>query len=201
MSKVAHAEDTHAAPEISGPKRVPRALFVMIILCLAALYWWGAYGDTPAPEKTVQNFYTAYFNRDYDTVAKNLSVFWAVRFLPEYSEKSPAELVADRSTIETEIAGIIGQIETENQLPEGLSIQIMRDYTKIGKTSAIVVYEFKEKEEVTSKEAAILILENGQFRIFNMSAVDDSVLAQIQDLDMNILDENFTDLMATQTAE
>jgi len=200
LSNTAH-DSTHAVKETPGPSRVPRGLFVIIILCLAALYGWAVYGDTPAPEKTVKNFYAAYFDRNYETVSQNLSVFWAARFLPEYAEMDAAELVADRANIEKGIAGVIGEIEAENQLPEGLSIEIMKDYTKIGEKSAIVVYEFKENNEVTSKEAAILIMENGQFRIFNMSAIDDSALEQIKNFDMKILDENFTELLTSPESE
>lgn len=201
MSKVAHDSTDHAVEAKIGPRRVPRALLVIIVLCLAGLYGWAAYGDAPAPEKTVKNFYTAYFNRDYKTVAQNLSVFWSVRFLPDYATMSPVELLNNRSKIEAETAVAIADIEKDNQLPAGVSVEIMKDYTKVGQESAIVVYEFKEKEAVTSMEVAILILEKEQFRIFNMSAVDDTVLGQIKALDMSVLDQNFADLMATTTAD
>lgn len=200
MSK-AHDTTAHTTGGTTGPRRVPRALFVIILLCLAGLYGWAAFGDTPAPEKTVKNFYTAYFNRDYKTVAQNLSVFWSVRLLPDYANMSPLELLDNRSKIEGETAVAIADIEKDNQLPEGMSVEIMKDYTKIGKESAIVVYQFKEKETVTSMEVAILILEKEQFRIFNMSAVDDTVLGQIKALDMSVLDQNFADLMATTTVD
>jgi hypothetical protein len=182
----------------SAKRRVPRAIFVIILLSFAALYWYSAYGATP-PEKTVKNFYKAYFNSDYNTVAKNLSVFWSVRFLPEYASMSPEELLENRTKIEGEIANIIAEIEKENTIPEGISIDIMKEYTKIGKQSAIVVYGFKESGTVTSMETAILIMEKGQFRIFNMSPVDNTVLEQIKALDINILDENFAELLTTKS--
>jgi hypothetical protein len=195
----AHDKNAPTVAEQTGPRKVPRALLVIIVLCLAALYGWAAYGDAPAsaPEKTVNNFYTAYFNRDYPTVAENLSVFWSVRFLPDYASMSAVELLENRSQIESAVAQVIADIEADNQLPEDVSIEIMKDYTKIGQKSAVVVYQFKEKEAVTSMEVAILILEDEKFRIFNMSAVDDSVLAQIQDLDIETIDQNFTDLMTS----
>lgn len=200
MSNPAHETAAPAQVVKTGPRKVPRALFAIIILCLAGLYGWAAYGDTPAPEKTVKNFYSAYFSRDYNTVAKNLSVFWAVRFLPDYASTSPVQLVADRSKIEKEIATVIADIEKDNQIPAGISVEIVKDYTKIGKESAIVVYNFKENGQVTSEEAAILILEKDQFRIFNMSAVDSSILEQIKSLDMTVLDQNFAELLATSTS-
>jgi hypothetical protein len=180
--------------------RVPRSLFVIIILAFSALYWYSAYGATP-PEKTIKTFYQAYFNRDYNTVANNLSVFWSVRFLPEYASMSPAELLQNRSKIEGEIAKVIGDIEKDNQVPAGVTINIKKPYTKEGNVGAVVVYGFIENGQESSMEAAILIKEKGQFRIFNMSPVDDSTLQQIKTLDINILDQNFGELLATKTAQ
>lgn len=180
-------------------KTVLVACSILIIGIAASYYGYNSYFNNP--EKIVKEFYQAYFNREVDKVAQNLSVFWAVRFLPEYENTSPVELLAARAEIEGKIASVIADIEKENQLPEGLSIEIMPDYTKVGKESGIVVYRFKEKGVETSKEAAILIRENGQFRIFNMSAVDASVLSQIKSLDMNILDQNFTELKSTTSAK
>jgi len=201
LDKSSHESVPQLIGDKSAKRRVPRSIFVIIILSFAALYWYSAYGATPAPEKTVKTFYQAYFNRDYNTVAKNLSVFWSVRFLPQYASMSAPELLENRTKIEGEISKIIADIEKENEVPEGVTIDIMKEYTKIGKESAIVVYEFKEKGTVTSMETAILILEKGQFRIFNMSPVDTTVLEQIKALDINILDENFADLLATPKAE
>jgi hypothetical protein len=180
-------------------RRVPRSIFAIILICFAGLYWFAAFGDTPAPVKTVKNFYQAYFNRDFDTVAKNLSVFWSVRFLPDDANMTPAELLANRPQIEKDISGVIADIEKDNDIPKDVTISVLKDYTKVGKVSAIVVYSFMEGGKETSKEASILILEKGQFRIFNMSPVDDTVLDQIKSLDMNILDQNFTDLLNSST--
>ncbi len=180
--------------------RVPRSLFVIIILAFSALYWYSAYGTTP-PEKTVKTFYQAYFTKDYDTVANNLSVFWAVRFLPEYASMSPVELLDNRTKIVGEIANAISESEQDNEIPTSVSINIKKPYTNIGKNSAIVVYGFNENGKETSMEAAILIMEKGQFRIFNMSPVDESTLEQIKTLDINILDENFAELLKSTTAE
>lgn len=190
-----HATPPQAAGNPNMKRKVPRPIFVIILICFAGLYWYAAYGDTPAPEKTVNNFYEAYFDRDFDTVAQNLSVFWSVRFLPEYASMSSAELLENRSQIEKDIAAVIAEIEKENEIPTGVTVDIMKDYTRVSQESAIVVYSFNENGKATSMEAAILILEKGQFRIFNMSPVDDSVLDQIKSIDMNVLDENFQELL------
>ncbi|MDD4170709.1 MAG: hypothetical protein PHQ94_00570 [Syntrophomonas sp.] len=201
MDTSSHESLPHSAGDKPAKRKVPRSLFVIIIICLAGLYGYAAYGDKPAPEKTVQNFYQAYFNRDFDTVAQNLSVFWSVRLLPEYASKTPAELIQDRTQIEAEVSKVISEIEKENTLPEDISVDVMKEYTKIGQNSALVVYSFKQKGEVTSMEAALLILEKGQFRIFNMSPVNQSTLEQVKGLDINVLDESFAALLAAPQAE
>ncbi len=197
MDNAAH-ENINPIVEPQLRSGVPRFLFVAIIAILGAMYWYAAYGETPAPEKTVNNFYQAYFERDFDTVARNLSVFWSARFLPEYAIMTPAELLANRAKIEAEISTVIADIEAENTVPEGVSIEIMPDYTKIGKNSAIVVYKFIENGQDSGMETALLIKENEQMRIFNMSPIDVETLEQIKAVEINVLDENFAALLTTE---
>lgn len=201
--EASHESAPQAGVNLNTKRRVPRFIFVMILVCFAGLYWYAVYGDTPtaSPEKTVTDFYQAYFNRDFDTVAQNLSVFWSVRFLPEYASMSAAELLENSPQIEKDIASVISEIEQDNQIPSGVTVDIIKDYTRVGQDSAIVVYDFNEDGTVTSREAAILILENGQFKIFNMSPVDDSVLEQIKTVDMNSLDKNFEELLNSSQVE
>lgn len=198
---MSNPHENHAAQVAAGPPRVPRSLFVIIVLLLAGLYSYAAFMDKPAPEKTVNDFYQAYFSKDYNTVASNLSVFWAVRFLPDYQDKNPAELLAERSQIEKEIAAVIAEIEAENTLPEGLSIKVLEEYTKIGTNGALVVYDFLEKGQPTSREAALLINEKGQFRIFNMSPIDDSVMEEVKSFSIEDLDEGFATLLDPKASE
>ena len=196
MDNSAH-ENIHPVAEPQLRSGVPRFLFVAIIAILGAMYWYAAYGETPAPEKTVDNFYQAYFDRDFNTVAKNLSVFWSVRFLPEYANLTPAEILENRAKIEADISKVIADIEAENTVPQGVSIEIMKDYTKIGKNSAIVVYKFIEDGQDTGMETALLIKEQEHLRIFNMSPIDVETLEQIKAVDINVLDENFASLLTT----
>jgi hypothetical protein len=181
--------------------RVPRFILVVIIAIFAAMYWYAAYGDTPAPEKTVKTFYQAYFDRDFNTVAKNLSVFWSVRFLPDYASMSPQQLLENRTKIEGDISKVIADIEKDNQIPAGVSIEVMKEYTKMGQNSAIVVYGFKENGKVTSMETALLIKEKGQLRIFNMSPVDPQTLEQIKAVDINVIDGNFDSLLKPEVPQ
>ena len=197
MDKSSHESVHQPVVDTLLKPRVPRFIFVVIIAIFAAMYWYAAYGDTPAPEKTVKTFYQAYFDRDFDTVAKNLSVFWSVRFLPDYASMSPEQLLENRTKIEADISKVIADIEKENSVPKGVSIEVMKEYTKMGKNSAIVVYSFKENGKDTGMETALLIKEKGQLRIFNMSPIDPETLEQIKAVDINVLDENFDSLLTT----
>lgn len=199
MSHSAHEDPAAKVP--ARPARVPRFLYAAIVLLLAGLYSYAAFVDNKsAPEKTVDDFYAAYFDRDYAAVASNLSVFWSVRFLPDQQDKTPAQLLADRGQIEKEIAAVIAEIEAQNSLPTDLSIKILQQYTKIGSNSALVVYDFLEKGQPTSREAALLINEKGKFRIFNMSPLDDSMMDEVAEFPIQDLDEGFASLLDPTSA-
>lgn len=185
----------HSSSKGTNEAKVPRSLFIIIVVLLAGLYSYAAFIDKPEPEKTVEDFYQAYLTRDFDTVARQLSVFWSVRFLPESASKSPAELLQSRPAIEKEISAVLTDIESTNTMPEDISVEIMKSYTKIGENSAIVVYSFNEKGQTIGMEAAILIKEEGRFRIFNMSPLNEAALGQIEDMDISALDESFSAIL------
>lgn len=159
------------------------------------MYYYAAYIDTPEAEKTVQNFYNAYFEKDYETVAENLSVFWSIQFLPEYHNLSPAEIIAERENIEKDIALIISEIEKDTKYPEDLKIVINPTLTKMTENSALVAYTFEEKGETSGMEVAILIKEKGTYRIYNLSPANPSDIENIDQKAMQTLDENFKGLL------
>lgn len=182
--------------ENTPPAKVPVFIWVVIVVLLAALYGYAAYWDPNRPEKTVQNFYQAYFAGDYETVSSNLSVFWAVRLLPQYADMDSAELLAKRAEIEKELFQVISEVESMYTAPPDIKIEIMKPYTKEGTYSAVVVYKFTEKSKDAGMEAAILIKEQGKFRIFTMTQVDEKSLSQIKAVNINELDANFQELLS-----
>lgn len=179
----------------TNTKTFPKILYVIIIAILGLMYYYAAYIDTPEAEKTVQNFYNAYFEKDYETVAENLSVFWSIQFLPEYHNLSPAEIIADREKIEKDIALIISEIEKDTKYPADLKIVINPKLTKMTENSALVGYTFEEKGEASGMEVAILIKEKGAYRIYNLSPANPSDIENIDQKAMQTLDENFKNLL------
>lgn len=179
------------------PAGVPKILYVLIIVILAAMYYYAAM-DVSEPEKVVEDFYSAYFNRDYETMAENLSVFWSVQFLPQYTSQSPAELLNNRDQIVKEISQVIAEEEEENILEDNYSIEVNPEYTRKGTNSAVVVYSVKQDGNKLGMELALLINEAGQFRIFSVNPVDTELLSRITEDDIQELEESFTELLGTE---
>ena len=117
------------------------------------MYYYAAM-DVSEPEKVVEDFHSAYFNRDYETMAENLSVFWSVQFLPQYTSQSPAELLNNRDQIVKEISQVIAEQEEENILEDNYSIEVNPEYTRKGTNSAVVVYSVKQDGNKLGMELA-----------------------------------------------
>lgn len=183
--------------EKSASPSFPRAILIIVVLLLGAMYYYAAYIDSPEPERTVRDFYQAYFNRDFESVSQNLSVFWSVRILPQYADLSPIQLLEKRDGIEKDTSKTIAEIESQNQLPENVSIDIMSEYTKEGDNSAIVIYSFQEDGNTCGMELAILIKEKGRFRIFALTPVDPQDLPQIKQESIEELDASFEELLSS----
>lgn len=176
----------------SKQNQVPRSIFFIIALSLVGLYVYGAFIDHPQSEQTVNQFYQAYFASDYETVAENISVFGAAQYLPNYMQLPPDELMASRKEIEQDMAKVLASTPLDTEELQKSSIEILPDYTKEGSNSALVVYSIKQEEKKLSTDVAVLIKEQGKYRIFSTSPVDAQGLNEIRNFDMDILDENFS---------
>lgn len=176
------------------PAGVPKVLYVFIIVILAAMYYYAAYIDVSKPEKVVQNFYAAYFDRNYEKVAENLSVFWSVQFLPQYTSQSPAQLLENRDKIVAEVRDVIAEVEKGNQIPPDMSVRVLPQYTKQRPNSALVAYSVQQDVRPASMEMAILIKEAGRYRIYSMTPVNTEALEMIKEEDVDALEESFAEL-------
>lgn len=181
--------------EKTAAKGVPKIILVMIPLILAAMYYYAAFIDTSAPENTVRDFYGAYFEKDYETVSNNLSVFWGAQMLPQYASLKPQELLNKRAQIESDMAAFLANYGGNAPVPEDLSIEILKKYTKKGEYGAMVAYSFKEAGEEKSLEAAFLVKEDGKFRIYNLVPISRDILPQVANYDIKSLDSQISQLL------
>ncbi|MGI6468120.1 MAG: hypothetical protein ACOX0Q_03725 [Syntrophomonadaceae bacterium] len=177
---------------------VPKILPVLIAAILAGMFYYAYYLDDveiASPDKTVDHFYQAYLARDYETVARDLSVFWSVNYLPQYMDMSPAELLDNRAEIEKETAAMLKSLEAEQPFEEGISVEVLMEYTKTGEYSALVVYQVMHEGEPIQKEVALLIREAGDYKIINLSPIRESDLEMVQNYSLDQLDESFKQLL------
>lgn len=174
---------------------VPKWIFLAIIIIIAAMFIYASYYDRPAAEETVNNFYQAYFDKDFETMAQNVSVFWSANFLPQCADMDKDELLASRAEIEKDTVEMFTSIEGEQAMPDNVDIKILKEYTKQGENSGLVVYQFMEGNAVAGIEAALLIKEESGYKIFTMAPVDMNILQQLKEADIAILDENFGHLL------
>lgn len=174
---------------------VPKVLSVLIIVILASMYYYAAYRDYSNPEVAVKDFYNAYFHHDYQTEAENLSVFWGVQFMPQYMLMSPNELIANRPAIEKNMAEFISRVEAESQIPAGMKIKVLSQYTQREENTALVAYEFKENNKSIGMEMALLLKEKNRMYILKMIPVEKEQLQQLRGEDISALEESFKEML------
>jgi len=184
--------------ETSKKTGIPRFIFIIIPLILAAMYYYAVFIESNPAEKTVEDFYQAYLSQDYDTVAEKLSVFWSLQLLPQYSSMSPQELIDNREQIEKDTSAVIAEIEGQNgelASEENIEVVPLPEYTIIVENSALVVYSILENGQQSGMEMAILIMEKGQLRIYSISPVNEQILQTISKEDLLKFDENLKELL------
>jgi len=159
------------------------------------MYYYAAYRDFSNPEVVIKDFYNAYFQRDYEKVADNLSVFWGVQFMPQYMFMNPNELIANRPEIEKNMAEFISRVEADNDIPEGLSINVLPQYTKRENNTALVAYEFIENNKPIGTEMALLLKENNRMHILKMIPVEKEQLQQLRDEDLAATEESYKEML------
>ncbi len=174
---------------------VPKLLPVLIVAIMAGMYYYAAFVDVSSPDKTVDHFYQAYFDRDYETVAHDLSVFWSLNYLPQYRDMSSAELMQNRAEIEQETAAMLKSLEENQPTEQDVSVEVLKEYTKTGEYSALVVYQVMQQEQPVQKEVAFLIREAGGYKIINLSPIEDSDLELVESYSLDQLDESFKELL------
>lgn len=176
-------------------KEVPKSLFVLIIVILASMFYYAAYKDPSNPEVIVRNFYNAYFQNDYETVAQNLSVFWGAQFMPQYMLMSPEELIEKRPIIEKNMTKLISQIESQNKIPDDMNVKILSKYTQRQKNTGLVVYELREKNKPINLEMALLLKENNRMYLLQWWSIDREQLQQLNKNDLVAIEAYYSELL------
>lgn len=183
------------AREQKSSAGAPAVLYFLIVVILAGMYYYAAFVLYANPEKVVSTYYDAYLSGDFKTVAENTSVFRAAQALPQYANLSPAKLLAQRSAIQEDLTLLLEQGPEQGAL-EGISVEIMPQYTRKGESTAIVVYKVLQNGKEIGMEAATLDKENNRLRIFQTSMVNQQVLGELSKIDMKKLDQQLKDMMA-----
>ena len=144
------------------------ALPILVVVIFAAMFYLATYypdlGKTQGPEKAVENFYIAYAQSDYQGMAENLSVFWSLQFLPQYGDKSPTELIAQRDEIVKAAAEILSSTTTE--VESELKIKVLPEFTQKWNNTAMVVYAGFLGEEELGREVALLVKEDNNYYLY-----------------------------------
>ena len=177
---------------------VPIALPILVVVILAAMFYLATFypdlGKTQSPEKTVEDFYTAYAQSDSTGMAENLSVFWSLQFLPQYVDKSPSELIAQRDDIVKDTAGVLSSTTTE--VESELKIKVLPEYTQKWNNTAMVVYSGLLGEEELGRQVALLVREKENFYIYLwMPFYDDESLETLQS-DFSEFDTYYSEVLA-----
>lgn len=174
--------------------RVPLFIPIIIVLVLGAMFYYAAFLDVPDPEETVVEFYEAYFDKDYQTAASNMSVFWASQFLPQYSGMTSQELLAKGDDIRQATADFFTLAEKQSPPLTDMKITVDPEYSKTGEYAALVVYKL-ENSEMESLEMAMLIKETDRFYIINIYAMEEEFLQNVKDFDIALIDADFKALL------
>lgn len=183
------------ATEKTVSYKIPVLLYFLIVAILGGMYYFAAFVMYANPEKVVNTYYEAYFTGDFKTVSEHTSVFLAAQALPQYANLSPKTLVAERGDIEKDIALIMEQNASPVQF-EGLSIETMPEYTRKGKSTAVVVYKILKDDKELGMEAAILDKEGNRLRLFQTTPITEEGLPEIKKLDMKEMDKNLASMLA-----
>lgn len=177
---------------------IPRWNIALVVLLLAAMFGYASYFDTTTPERTVQQFYKSFDAGDYARAVDLLSVKWAYSVLfPRYNASTPAELVEKGAQVRTEMAAAFAE-KVENG-PASLEVTVLPRYTRTGELSAVVLYDYRVATEgVSGRQAALLVREEGKWRLFDISEVSEQDLPYLQSLDMSELDAGVAHFYAAQ---
>ncbi|HWP97987.1 MAG TPA: hypothetical protein VN426_14175 [Syntrophomonadaceae bacterium] len=200
MSETNHAENGHATKKFANPNyKVPKIIPILIILVLAAMYYYPVYQDYrdfKSPETIVQKFFSQLFiDKDYQRAADKMSVFMASPMLPEYSTDTPAQLLKARREIIAKAGPALEQ-NFKNGEQEAFQVTPLPEYTKVGEQTAIVVGKVVAGGKDQGFGLTFLIKEDGKFRIIQYVPLPSAAaLEEVKKIDMKTMDDQAKTLL------
>ena len=182
-----HAHDAHTEPKKAEIKsNFPKSFIIIIVLILGAMVYYSSY---TRPENTVLNYFDSISKQDYTATADCLSVFVMAMQLPEYASPSITgkELLALRSEV---VEAYASHLAGNSLSSSDAIVKPIKQYTKIGRNAAIVVFDLTFEEQNPTL-IAHLIKEANKFRIIDIYEIENSAAfrEEIDRVDINKLDQ------------
>ncbi len=174
---------------------VPKIILVVIVVLLTAMFVYAQYYDSSPPEETVEQYYAAYFAQDYKSASQKLSVFMANQYLSQYADMSAQELLKNRKQIELDMAELIASIEATTPAANDFEVEVLSQHTRTGEHSALVINHIRHNGQIIGMEVVILIKEEGHYKIFEFSPIQEEMLEEVLSFDLDIIDNSFSQLL------
>lgn len=133
----------------------------------------------------VNDLYNALNAKQFDKVADSFNVTFLAEFMPEYLNKKPSELLA----IRTELVEKSSELFAKKQTESTFAITVLEANTKVGDYAAVIPY-YLENDGKKQLLAAILVNENGKFKILSISSYTEANMQDFSDAKFMVLEEN-----------
>lgn len=186
MSDNGHAENAHAKKQPANPNyKIPLALPVIALLVIVGMWFYADRYDPESPKNVVANLYKALNAKQYDKVADSFNVTFLAEFMPDYLDKKPSELLAVRSELVKKGSELFAKQQTEGTF----TVTVLAANTKTGDYAAVVPY-YLEMDGQKQLLAAILVKENGSFKILSISSFSEAIMQEFSDAKFKVLEEN-----------
>lgn len=186
MSDNGHAENEHAKKQPANPGyKIPLALPIIALLVIVGMWFYSDRYDPGSPKNVVTNLYKSLNAKQYDKVADSFNVTFLAEFMPEYLDKKPSELLTMRSELVKKGTELFAKQQTEG----AFTATVLTANTKVGDYAAVVPY-YLEMDGQKQLLAAILVKENGTFKILSLSSFSEAIMQEFSDAKFKVLEEN-----------
>lgn len=186
MSDNGHAENGHAKKQPANPNyKIPLVLPIIALLVIAGMWFYSDRYDPGSPKNVVNNLYKSLNAKQYDKVADSFNVTFLAEFMPEYLDKKPSELLAMRTELVKKGTELFSKQQTEGTF----TATVLTANIRAGDYAAVVPYNL-EMDGQKQLLAAILVKENGAFKILSISSFSEAIMQEFTEAKFKVLEEN-----------